>query len=303
MHTRKLRYFLAILDHGSIRGAAEKLGMTQPTLSQALSSLETDFGSRLLNRSRSGVSLTTVGSIVERRAREILSDVSRLCEEVSDVQTLDRGEVRLGIASIVAPSAVTKVISQSLQERPGVRIVVKRGGSEALWKSVSRGDLDLAIARMPAPESEPDITGRKLTDDPYVIWAAKDHPLSRIDNPTVTDLRNYPWVFASDWKTTFPEMNSLLESLGDPPLSPAVDCAEMEVAAALMSNGPFLSIWPRSCFLDTLIAGRFIALPIPGKTPTCCIGVLWRARRDPSPAAKMTIRNLSSVFVQRVKDR
>jgi DNA-binding transcriptional LysR family regulator len=297
MHTRRLRYFLAILEHGSIRGAAEKLDMTQPALSQALASLETDFGSRLLNRSRSGISLTAVGSIVERRAREILSDVSRLREEVSDLQTLECGEVRLGIASIVAPSAVTKMISGILLERPGITIAVRRGGSEKLWKSVARGELDLAIARMPAAESEPEIAGRKLKDDPYVIWASKDHPLTTIKNPTVEDLRRYPWVFASEWKTTFAEMATMLETLGDPSLSPSVDCAEMEVAAALMSNGPFLSIWPKSCFLDTLIAGRYSSFPIPGKTPTCSIGVIWRARREPSPAAKMAIRNLSSVFL------
>lgn len=299
MHTRKLRYFLAILDHGSIRGAAEKLGVTQPTLSQALASLETDFGSRLLNRSRSGISLTTVGATVERRAREILSDVARLHDEVDQLQTLDRGEVRLGIASIVAPSAVTRVISHSLRERPGVKIVVKRGGSEKLWRSVASGELDLAIARMPVPDDEPELTGRKLTDDPYVIWAATDHPLGNADAVTIDDLRRYPWVFASDWKSTFSEMTTLLDTFGDPPLTPAVDCAEMEVAAALMSSGPFLSIWPRSCFLDTLIAGRYVAIPIPGgKTPTCRIGVIWRARRDPSPAAKMAIRDLSSLFAR-----
>lgn len=299
MHTRKLEYFLAIIDHGSIRGAADKLGMTQPTLSQALASLETELGSRLLNRSRSGISLTTVGTIVERRAREILSDVSRLHEEVSELQTLDRGEVRLGIASIVAPSVVTKVISRSLETRPGVKIAVKRGGSEVLWKSVASGELDLAIARMPKPDSETDIAGRKLRDDPYVIWAANDHPLTQKGTVTPQDLRRYPWVFSSDWKSTFTEMRDLLDIFGDPPLQPAVNCAEMEVAAALMSTGPFLSIWPKSCFFDTLVAGRFTSFPIPGRSPTCRIGVLWRARRDPSPAASVAIREFSSIFSEK----
>lgn len=296
MNIRKLTYFLAILDHGSIRRAAEQLKMTQPTLSQALASLEEELGVRLLNRSRSGISLTTVGKVVKRRAREILSDVSRLHEEVSELQTLRKGEVRLGIASIVAPSVVTTMISKSLDERPGVKITVKRGGSEELWRKVAGGELDLALARMPKQDAVIELATRKLRDDPYVIWADSSHPLTSRKSIKTGDLREYPWVFSNEWKSTFPEMNAMLESFGDPPIEPAVDSAEMEVAAALMNNGPFLSIWPKSCFFDTMIAGRFTSFPIPKALPPCEIGVIWRARREPSPATKVMISELSSVF-------
>jgi DNA-binding transcriptional LysR family regulator len=296
MNVRKLTYFLAILDQGSIRRAAEQLKMTQPTLSQALASLEEELGVKLLNRSRSGISLTVVGRVVELRAREILSDVARLHEEVSEIQTLSKGEVRLGIASIVAPSVVTTMISRSLRERPGVKIAVKRGGSDELWRKVASGELDVALARMPKRDAIIELATRKLRDDPYVIWANRDHPLTEQQSIQPEDLRRYPWVFSSEWQFTFPEMNAVLESFGGPSLKPAVDSADMEVAAALMSHGPFLSIWPKSCFFDTMIAGRFTSFPLPKKLPACEIGLVWRARREPSPATKIVIRELASIF-------
>ena len=77
MNIRRLRYFLKIIDVGSLTGAAEVLHIAQPALSQQLSTLEAEFKQRLVIRSKQGVTPTTAGLVLYRHAQTILRQLDQ----------------------------------------------------------------------------------------------------------------------------------------------------------------------------------------------------------------------------------
>lgn len=295
MQTQKLRYFCEILEHGSIRAAAESLGLTQPSLTQALKSLERELDVKLLNRSRSGISLTTAGEVVAARAREILGDMARMRREVDELRSFKRGEVSLGVAPVISAGVVGRFVTARKQAHPNVVVRLVRGGSEWLCDRVASGQLDLAICRM--PQGQPtQLESRLLRTDPYVIWMRKQHPLAGSARPVVAELRDYPWVFARAWKRSFPEMVALFDALGSPSLEPSIDVSDVDMIATLLEQDDYLSMWPRSCFSDRLENGTFAELALPSITLSCEIAMVSRAGKALSPAATVTAEEMLSVF-------
>ena len=265
-------------------------------MTQSLMSLEREIGSKLVNRSRSGVTATVVGQLVAARAHEILGDLDRLKREVEDLESLRRGEVRVGVASIIAPSLVARHLANAKEQLPQVRLSIERRGSESLWTRVATGELDVALARMADLDAHPDLAGRELLEDRYVVWARSDHLITTAACATKTELRKYPWVFARKWQDTFPDIRELLRKFGKPMLEPTVDSSNLEVAAALIAEGDYLSVWPRRCFFDSFMDKSFTALAVPWISLNCSIGLMWRARRAPSPAMRAAIEHLSTFF-------
>ena len=81
MELRVLKYFAAVVGEGSITDAAKTLHVTQPTLSRQLAQLETEMGTQLLTRGRSGIELTDRGAVLYRYALDILALANKAEEE------------------------------------------------------------------------------------------------------------------------------------------------------------------------------------------------------------------------------
>jgi DNA-binding transcriptional LysR family regulator len=95
---RNLEYFLAVVEHGSLRAAAQQLGVTQPALTKAVRRLEDSFGVLLFERRARGVALTTYGSALVRHARDLRSSVRAAWDELGALRTGSAGLVRVGRA-------------------------------------------------------------------------------------------------------------------------------------------------------------------------------------------------------------
>lgn len=92
-----LRHFVAISNEGQIGRAAQRLGMSQPALTKSLATLERAVNSQLFRRNRSGVELTLAGELLLLRATALLSDVSLVVRELSELAVGSAGHVRLGV--------------------------------------------------------------------------------------------------------------------------------------------------------------------------------------------------------------
>jgi len=112
MDIKQLRYFVAIVEEGSLSGAAARIGVAQPSLSQHVKTLEGRLGAELLVRSSKGVTATDAGNILVQRAREILAAVESATEEVRLAGSEPAGRVAFGL-----PSSVSMVLSVPLAER------------------------------------------------------------------------------------------------------------------------------------------------------------------------------------------
>lgn len=111
MDIKQLRYFIAIAEEGSLSGAAQRVNVAQPSLSQHVLSLERELGVQLLERSPRGVSMTQSGEILLSHAREIARSLELAVEAVRQSGSEPVGDVSFGL-----PSSVSMVLSVPLAE-------------------------------------------------------------------------------------------------------------------------------------------------------------------------------------------
>ncbi|MGE0873816.1 MAG: LysR substrate-binding domain-containing protein [Burkholderiales bacterium] len=145
MELRQLRYFVRIVDLGSLSKAAADLYVAQPALSKQVAALEAEFKAALLVRSPRGVVPTDAGIAFYRQAQAILRQVGRVADEVRAVEASPTGVIAVGMpfsaSNILAPALVAAV-----RERlPGIRLAITEEGSGQLEGLLAGGRLDLSL--------------------------------------------------------------------------------------------------------------------------------------------------------------
>ncbi len=145
MQYRQLRYFVAVVEAGSISRAALTAHVAQPALSQQIADLEDRIGVKLLHRTPRGVKPTPSGQTFYREASSILARVSRLPELLRETTGTVQGTVRLGLVASLAPYLVGTVIERIRSELPGVNLICSDSDSGTLSARVQGHALDLAV--------------------------------------------------------------------------------------------------------------------------------------------------------------
>ncbi|MDY6323126.1 MAG: LysR family transcriptional regulator [Succinivibrio sp.] len=145
MDLRVLKYFVTVVHEECITAAAEKLNVTQPTLSRQLKELEEELGTQLFNRgSRSRrITLTPKGAILRRRAEELLALAGKTVQEVSSEGSVE-GTIYLGITESAAEALLCKAAAQVRERYPDIGFELTSGLSCDLAAALDKGVLDFA---------------------------------------------------------------------------------------------------------------------------------------------------------------
>lgn len=145
MDLRQLRYFAAIADAGSLTAAARVLGVAQPALSQHVLALESELGTRLLDRGAKGVRLTQAGATLLEHALVVMRDVERIREAVGSSGADIIGRVAIGLPTTIAIILAMPLLRAAFAAYPGVRIHLVESHSGFLREWIGSGRLDLAM--------------------------------------------------------------------------------------------------------------------------------------------------------------
>ncbi|MCS4504793.1 LysR substrate-binding domain-containing protein [Arhodomonas aquaeolei] len=168
MDLRQLRYFVAIVESGSIKRAAMSLYVAQPSLSQHVRNLEEELGVTLLTRSARGVSPTEAGLELLGYARSILSQLEQAREALRAGSVDPHGSVRLGLPNSVSLVLGVPLVEMAHHELPNVSLRVVESMSGYILDWLRAGQLDLAM--LYGVQRSPGISARQLlTEDLYLV--------------------------------------------------------------------------------------------------------------------------------------
>jgi DNA-binding transcriptional LysR family regulator len=160
MEVRQLRYFLAVVEHGSITRAAEALFISQPSLSQALRAFERQVGARLLRRQGRGVVLTAEGQALVGPARQILTDLADARSAVRQVADLRSGRLNVAASATLALDPTAAIVARLHRSHPGIVVHLHDvENREDIVESVRSGDCELGVVGLP-------LTGTRLVARP-----------------------------------------------------------------------------------------------------------------------------------------
>lgn len=149
---RHLRFFVAVAEEGHFGHAADRLGMTQPPVSQGVQRLEARLGVTLLTRGSRGVQLTTAGAELLPRARALLDGAEQF-EEEARRQRENRGAVRIGVIPALTDrqiAACTAAVRAAAPDPVARTVITTTASTTDLVEAVAAGRLDCAAVHHPA---------------------------------------------------------------------------------------------------------------------------------------------------------
>ncbi|MFC5460239.1 LysR substrate-binding domain-containing protein [Massilia niabensis] len=145
MELRQLRYFVAIVDHGSLSRAALVLHVAQPALTQQLRQLEEELGAQLLHRSAHGVLSTEAGKVFYEHAQAILKQVVDARSAVTQLTTRPSGSVTLGLPHSISGALALPLLTAARTTYPEITLQLTEEISGSLTEQLKSGRLNLAV--------------------------------------------------------------------------------------------------------------------------------------------------------------
>ncbi|MBN3786620.1 LysR substrate-binding domain-containing protein [Burkholderia sp. Ac-20353] len=254
MDIRQLRYFVSIVEYGSLGKAAEKLYVAQPSLSQQIARLEDDLGVALLVRSPQGVKPTVAGKALYRHARVVLKQMEQLRQEVCEGAGGESGTVAVGL-----PTTMTSILAAPLFERvrsryPGIRLQFVESMSGFINELLANGRLDLAI--LFRESNTTGITAQPLFDEVLYLLGEPGGGVSpRSRTCSLGALAGVPLVAPSVTNG----LRLLLErtfAREDVPLNIIADIDSLPTLLAIAQSGAACTILPASSIMSRDASSR-----------------------------------------------
>lgn len=149
METRNLKYFLAVVDAGSVTRAADVLDIAQPALSQALSRMERDLGVKLFERTRRGAQLTPAGEAIVEDIRLSVARIDAASHRAREIGAQRGGRLTIGFASAALFSLLPRAIAALREEVPNVELMLREMSNAEQASALEKGTIDIGLLHTP----------------------------------------------------------------------------------------------------------------------------------------------------------
>lgn len=149
MTITQLHYVLAVAEHQNFTKAAQKVFVTQPTLSMQIQKLEEELEVTIFDRTKKPIQLTEVGEKIVQQARNIVNESDRIKDIVDQQKGFIGGIFRLGVIPTIMPTLLPMFIGSFIKKYPKVKLKIEELHTEAILEKLKEGHLDAAIAATP----------------------------------------------------------------------------------------------------------------------------------------------------------
>ena len=184
--------FKTVADHGSFRKAADILGLTPSAISHAISSMENELGFSVLNRSKSGVTLTNYGENLLPYVNAVLNSDESLWQAIAEFNGLKKGKVKVGCFSSICTSWLPDIMNSFKKKYPDIMIEVFQGTYDDVSYWLKNGVVDIGFLSV---SSAGDIPIEPLYKDKLVCVVPKGLFDKNTDEVMhKSELRNHQFV-------------------------------------------------------------------------------------------------------------
>jgi len=289
MELHQLRYFVAVAETGSFTRAAEREGVTQPTLSEQVMRLEGKahgVGRRLFDRLGRKVVLTDAGEELLGRAQSILAAVNEAERAVRD--SAEGGRLRVGAIPTIAPYVLPGAVTRFAKAHAGVQLQLQEDRTERLLDGILAGEVDLGIMALPIRDDRLHV--ESLFSEPLVMALPAKHRLAAKSEVKLADVMDEPFILLDEMHCFGDQVLSLCRRGG---LEPKVVCRGEQIATllAMVSAGQGLSVVPEMAAMGEASAKR-VYRPLGKPTPTRTLCAVWHKQRYRPPSLRAFVAAL-----------
>lgn len=187
---RCLKTFCAVVESGSFSIAAEKMYLTQPSVSTHIRDLEKHYVTILLNRKRDRITPTDTGKLLYEYAKKILKLTRETKDAIDDVNKLIRGEIEIAASTVPGTYILPEILFKFRKEYPGIELSMRIKDTGIVIKEVFDQSVDFGIVG--EEMKKPGLIFHKLIDDRVVLIV---HPSKKKKRLTLAELKEIPLVF------------------------------------------------------------------------------------------------------------
>jgi len=183
---------VAVASEGSFTRAAQKLYVSQPTVSKMVRNLEEELGVTLFDRSGKQVKLTDAGEIIHSTAQNMIKSFQNVSSELDDLMQLKKGSIHIGLPPMVGSRFFPQVIQKYRQKYPDIRIQLVEDGAVKIENDVQSGALDLGVVVLPVNENLFD--SFSIVNENLMLLTHPTHLLSKRDSVKLGELEQEPFI-------------------------------------------------------------------------------------------------------------
>lgn len=278
MEFHQLRYFLAVVSEGSFTRAAERLYITQPSLSEQVRKLEAELGTRLFERLGRSLALTRAGEALLPHAERVVSELEQARRRVQRVDELRGGRISIGVLPSVAARLLPWSVAELRRRHPDVEVTLREEErSNNVEDLVRAGDLDLGIIRLPGRSVG--LEARPLLREPLVLVVPPGHHLARRHSISLSELAQEPFVAMKPGYGLRDLLEAVCRKAGFEPRV-SVEVGQLASVQGLVLAGLGVTVLPRTAAGSE---GRHVGLR--DQHAFRALGVVWSRERPLGPAA------------------
>jgi LysR family transcriptional regulator, regulator of abg operon len=295
MRLQAIQQFIAVVDAGSIRGAARQLNMSQPTLTRSLQQLEEDLGVQLMLRSGRGASLTDAGTMFLARARVAESELRKAAEEAR--RALDDGNrvLSIGLSPVGASLFLPELVNTLQRERPKTRIRILEMTPSTLLPLVRDEVMDLAITQRSRIKLDAGLTYKALAEIPMHIAVRPGHPLLQIRKPRLHDLVSTSWLYMTAHDSNDDIVSRSFLEIGLPIPVPMLHCGSYFVALDLLSMTDMVGVLPPTLLRNCINKNQLAEIVLEKPLIPIQLGLYTRAGSPPTSSAKLAAQTIVAI--------
>ncbi|HVI91010.1 MAG TPA: LysR family transcriptional regulator [Dongiaceae bacterium] len=247
LRLRDLLVFASVAEHKSMAKAAAELGITQPSVSEAIADLEHTYGVPLFDRSPKGVQLTLYGEALLRHSDAIFGEIAQSARDIEHLADPETGELRIACLEGLLTTILPEILLKFVRKYPRVAISIEYLTAPETDLSGLRSRLyDLAILRRDAiaegVDAE-DIKMETLFTDELVVAAGLHSPWLQRDKVALRELADEPWILTPPGYWHRKRVAEAFRLQGLAPPNPRIAVVSVMLRMHLLANGPYISVF------------------------------------------------------------
>lgn len=223
MDPRYLTQLAVVVALGSVTKAAQKLNVTQPTLSRTIKIIEDRVGGAVLRRGRHGVTPTEIGQRLAEEGRAILRRTEQAQIAVQEFRHGLTGELRIGVGPMLAASIMGEFFVEALETPPSYSLKIHSAIAARLVERLRTDKLDVAIVPYDLTLPESGLHREKLFSDALAVFVGRNDPLARRTAVSPRQLADHRWLAVGETSGLFDVTRETLDGLGLPDVTPLIE--------------------------------------------------------------------------------
>lgn len=276
----------------TVRGAAEKLNLSQPAATKMLQEIEAACGATLFTRGRRGIEANAMGHLLIRHATVVINHMDATGQALDEMRSGSSGLLNVGSTSTM--TLLSHAIARLRVEQPSLLVRITDEPPRQLIARLMAGELDCTLAPLPpdalSSEDAQQLRLEPITTDELCVVASPQHVLADRTRLVWGELTNEPWVLSPLDALTRQRFIEVYLAQGLQPPRPAVECVSFSSVRWLLNADPsLLALMRRHQAIEEAAMGLIRILPVRPVLPLPDVSVITRLDGLPLSQAMLSL--------------